>query len=90
MEETKEIPEFTIELQAAIDRLKKGKAGDSNGIRAKDIKTCGEETKEMVRQIFNEMPKQKDCTPETWRRLGTKVMHKDGPNFESSCNVQRD
>ena len=90
-DELKEIPEFTSEeLQAAIDRLKKGYPGDSNGIRAEDIKTCDEGTKETVRQIFNEMPKQKDCTPETWRRLGTKVMHKDGPNFESSCSVQLD
>ena len=54
-----EIPELTIEeLQAAINRLKKkGKTGDSNGIRAEDIKTCDEETKEMVRQI-------RECTPE--------------------------
>ena len=34
-EEMKEIPEFTKnEVQAAIDSLKKGKASDSNGIRA--------------------------------------------------------
>ena len=51
VKERKEIPEFTIEeLQAAINRLKKGKTGDSNGIKAEDNKTCDEETKEMVRQ----------------------------------------
>ena len=38
-----EIPEITTdELQQAIKRLKKGKAADSNGIRAEDIKTCDE------------------------------------------------
>ena len=39
---------------------KKGKSADSNGIRAEDIKACDEETKEMVRQIFNEKVKQKE------------------------------
>ena len=45
---------------------KKGKAGDSNGIRPEDIKTCDDETKNMVRQIFNEVPGQEECTPEAW------------------------
>ena len=45
-------PEFTqAEVQAAIDKLKKGKASDNNGIRAEDIKTCDAKTKEMIRQI---------------------------------------
>ena len=55
---------------------KKGKSADSNGIRAEDIKACGEETKEMVRQIFNEVIKQKECTPEAWQRIRIKVIHK--------------
>ena len=42
------------ELQAAIDNLKKSKASDNNGIRAEDIKTCDETTKETIRQIFHE------------------------------------
>ena len=41
-------------------RLKKGKAADSNGTRGEDIKTCDEETKEMLRQIFHEVIKLKD------------------------------
>ena len=58
--ETKEFPEITTEeLQAAIYRLKKCKSADSNGIRVEDITACGEESKEMVRQIFNEVIKQK-------------------------------
>ena len=40
-EETAEIPELTTEeLQTAINKLE-------------DVKDCGEETREMVRQIFN-------------------------------------
>ena len=41
------IPEFTKnEIQDAIDRLKKGKAKDSNGIRAEQFKNCSDDTKE--------------------------------------------
>ena len=58
-----EIPEFTQdEVQAAIDKLKKSKANDNNGIQVEDIKTCDATTKEMIRQIFNEVLKQEDCT----------------------------
>ena len=61
-----EIPKFTQdEVQIAIDNFEKGKASDNNGIRAEDIKTCDATTKEMIRQIFNEVLKQDDCTPET-------------------------
>ena len=54
--------------------LNKGKASDNNGIWAEDIKTCEETTKEMVRQVFNVVLKQDDCTPETWRRIRIKVI----------------
>ena len=50
----------TDELQNAINKLKKGKSQDSNGIRAEDIKACDDETREMVRQIFNEIIKQNE------------------------------
>ena len=73
----KRIPEITTEeLQTAINRLKKGKSADSNGIRAEDIKACDEETKEMVRQIFNEKVKQNEFTAEAWREVRTNVIHK--------------
>ena len=37
------IPEFTKkEIQAAIHHLKNGRPGDSNGMRAEDIKKCDE------------------------------------------------
>ena len=43
LQEIGKIPEFTMEeMQAAVDRLKHGKSGDSNGIRAEDIKGCDE------------------------------------------------
>ena len=48
-DEMKRIPEVaTEELQDAINKLK-GKSLDSDGIRAEDIKTCDDETREMVR-----------------------------------------
>ena len=55
-------------IQTAINKLKKGKASDNNGIRAEDIKNCDVATKGMMKQIFNEVFKQESCTPETWRR----------------------
>ena len=36
-------------------------------------KTCDETTKEMIRQIFHEVMKQEDCTPETRRRIHMKM-----------------
>ena len=55
--------EFTTEeIQSAIDRLKKGKAKDSNRIRGEQLKICSEETKEEIRTIFNEIAQQKDFT----------------------------
>ena len=84
-----EIPEFTQdEAQAAIDKLEKGKASDNNGFQAEDIKTCDATTKEMIRQIFNEVLKQEDCTPETWRRIRRKVIFKSG-NVEEVGDYRR-
>ena len=59
--------EFTTEeIQSAIDRLKKGKAKDSNGIRAEQLKLCSDETREEIRTIFNEIAQQEDFTPKSW------------------------
>ena len=67
------IPEITTEeLRTAINKLKKGKYPDSNGIRAEDIKARDDETKEMVRQIFNEIIKQNEFTPEAWKKVKNK------------------
>ena len=74
------IPEITTEeMQTAINKLKKkGKSADSNGIRAEDVKACNEETREIVRQIFNEIIKQNEFTPEPWKKVKIKVLHKKG------------
>ena len=54
MNDDRRISEITTEeLQNKISKLKKGKSLDSNGIRAEDIKVCDDETREMVRQLFN-------------------------------------
>ena len=76
---TEPILEFTTEeIQAAIDRLKRGKAGDNSGIKAEHIKRCSSETKEWIRRIFNEIVQEEDCTLQTWRRIRINVIHKKG------------
>ena len=66
---TMRIPEITTEeLQSAISKLKKGKSPDSNGIRAEDIKTSDDKTREMVRQICNGIMKQSEYTPKEWKK----------------------
>ena len=92
-EETTRIPEITSEeLHEAIRKLKKGKSPDSDGIRAEDIKVCDEETKEMVRQIFNEIIRQNESTLETWKKVKIKVLHKKGDvenvgNYRPICSL---
>ena len=79
-DEMTRIPEIAAgELQDAIIKLKKkGKSPDSDGIRAEDIKACDDETREMVRQIFNEIIKQNEFTPEAWKKVKIKVLQKKG------------
>ena len=75
----KRIPEITSEqLQSAISKLKAGKSPDGNGIRAEDIKDCNDETREMMRQIFNEVIKKNNFTPEEWKKVRIKVIYKKG------------
>ena len=71
---------------------KKGKSPDSNGIRAEDIKACDDETREMVRQIFNEIFKRNEFTPEDWKKVTIKVIHKKGDvenvsNYRPICSL---
>ena len=69
----KRIPEITSEeLQSAISKLKAGKSPDGNGIRAEDIKDCSDETREMMTQIFNEVIKRNNFTPEEWKESENK------------------
>ena len=79
MSDDKRIPEITSEeLQSAISKLKTGKSPDGNGIRAEDIKDCDDEMREMMRQIFNEIIKRNNFTPDEWKKVKIKVIHKKG------------
>ena len=87
------IPEFTMEeLQAAINRLKKGKARDSSGVRAEQLKICSDDTKEQIRTIFNEITQREDFTPKSWRRIRIQVIHTKGDredpgNYRPICGL---
>ena len=87
------IPEITTEeLQNAISKLKKGKSPNSNGIRAEDIKACDDETREMVRQLFNEIIMRNNFTPDEWKKVKIKVIHKKGDvenvsNYRPICSL---
>ena len=87
------IPEFTTEeIQAAINRLKKGKAKDSSGVRAEQLKICSEDMKEKIRIIFNDIARQDDFTPNSWRKIRIQVIHKKGDredtgNYRPICGL---
>ena len=93
MKDDKRIPEITSEeLQSAISKLKAGKSPDGNGIRAEDIKDCNDDTREMMRQIFNEIIKRNNFTPEEWKKVKIKVMYKKGDvedvsNYRPICSL---
>ena len=79
-------------MQAAICKLKSGKSPDGNGIRAEDIKDCNEETREMMRQMFNEIIKRNNFTPEEWKKVKIKVIYKKGDvedvsNYRPICSL---
>ena len=80
------------ELQSAISKLKTGKSPDGNGIRAEDIKDCNDETREMMRQIFNEIIKRNNFTPEEWKKVKINVICKKGDvenvsNYRPICSL---
>ena len=64
-EEYLKLPQKSYKTQLA--KSKKGKSPDSNGIRAEDIKACDDETREMVRQLFNEIIKRNNFTLDEWK-----------------------
>ena len=64
----------------------------TNGIRAEDIKACDDETREMVRPLFNEIIKRNNFTPEEWKKVKIKVIHKKGDienvsNYRPICSL---
>ena len=80
----------TEELHNAICKLKK--SPDSNGIRAEDIKACDDETRDMVRQLFNEITKRINFTLDEWKKVKIKVIHKKGDvenvsNYRPICSL---
>ena len=83
-------PELTEqELQTAIDWLKRGKAGDTKGIKAEDLKGCDDEAKEMMRSIFNEIITQESKAPNFWRKLVIKSdLHKTVMRQDQIITVQ--
>ena len=93
LSDDKRILEITTEeLQSAISKLKTGKSPDSNGIRAEDIKACDNETREMMRQLFNEIIKRNNFTPDEWKKVKIKVIHKKGDvenvsNYRPICSL---
>ena len=74
LQESQRSRQKSREVQSTNSR--KGKSPDSSGIRAEDIEACDDETREMVRQIFNEIIKQNEITPEVWKKVKIKVIHK--------------
>ena len=66
---------------------------DSNGIRAEDIKACDDETREMGRQLFNEIIKRNNFTAGEWKKVRIKVIHKKGDvenvsNYRPICSLR--
>ena len=83
-EQDNSIKESKNEIQDAIDRLKKGKAKDSDGIRAEQLKNCNDDTKEKIRTIFNDIAQQDDFTPKSWRKIRIHVIYKKGDREDAS------
>ena len=58
----------------------------------KTFKACDDETREMVRQLFNEIIKRNEFTPEDWKKVKIKVIHKKGDvenvrNYRPICSL---
>ena len=93
MSDDRRIPEITTEeLQSAISKLKRCKSPDGNGIRAEDIKACDDETREMMRQLFNEIIKRNNFTPDEGKKVKIKVIPKKGDvenvsNYRPICSL---
>ena len=68
------------------------KSPDGIGIRAEDIKDCNDETREMMRLIFNEIIKRNNFPPEEWKKVKIKVIYKKGDvedvsNYRPICSL---
>ena len=87
------IPVFTKqELQTAIDCPKRGRAGDTKGIKTEDLKECDDATKEMMRNLFRRDHQTRKHDPEFWSTVVIKVMFNKGDatrpeNYRSMCTL---
>ena len=83
------IPEFTKKTRFKMPSIvsKKGKAKDSSGIRAEQLKNCSDQTKEKIRTIFNEIARQEDFTPKCWRKIRIQVDREDAGNYRPICSL---
>ena len=63
---------------------KKGKAKNSSGVRAEQLKNCSDATKEQIRMIFNEITRLENFTPKSWRRIRIQVIYKKGDSEDAS------
>ena len=61
-----------------INVFKRGTSGDTKGIKAEDLKESADETKVMLRRVFNEIINQESVTPEAWKKVVIKVIYKKG------------
>ena len=55
-------------------------------------KNCSDDTKEKIRTIFNEIIRQEDFTPKSWRRIRVQVIYKKGDreaagNYRPICSL---
>ena len=81
-----------LDMIDVIDADMHARAGDAELIPWLLLLDCVETTKEIIRQIFNEVLKQEDCTPETWRKIRRKVIYKkrnmeDVGNYRPICTL---
>ena len=55
--------------------------------KLEQLKNCSEKTKEKIRQIFNEILLQKDCTPKTWRKIRVQVTKRATEKMQASTGL---
>ena len=69
----------------------KGKAKDSSGVRAEQLKNCSDAAKAKIRTIFKEITRKEDFTPKSWR-IRIQVICKEGDredagNYRPICSL---
>ena len=74
-----QVPQFTTaEVQAEVDRLKKGKCQDSAGLVAEMIKYGGAKLVEVLTGLYNDVLSPNALPPKAWKESIITVIHKSG------------